>query len=171
MRVKCEENSRFAAGLIGEELEDGAELGFDAGVEGGFGIGGGRAEQGRLLAGHRLGGDDGGGGTARGFGRGGLGLGLDVFAGAFDGEAFLVEEVLDLEDRFDILAAVHAMVGAHLAGGDGGEFGFPIAEDVLLEAGELGDFADAEVELGGKLVGRADPGGEIGGVEAEKVFG
>ena len=92
-----------------------------------------------------------------------------MLAGTLNCVAFLVKQVLDFENRLDILAPVHAMVRAHLLGGNGGKLRLPIAENVLLEAGELGDLTDAKVELGRQFFSRPDAGGEIGRIKAKKV--
>jgi hypothetical protein len=135
----------------GEEGEEGFEFGADVGEAGGVGRGGGKE-----------------GGLARGFLDGGgfgavLAFVLEEGPGAFDGEALFVEEVLDFEDEFNVLAAVEALVGTGFFGVKGGEFGLPEAEDVLFDAGETADIADAEVEairdFGCRSVGRCRCGG------------
>jgi len=52
------------------------------------------------------------------------------FPGAFNGKALLIEEPLDFEDGLDIFAPEQTVTGSRFLGRDGGEFGFPIAEDV-----------------------------------------
>lgn len=88
----------------------------------------------------------------RGFGPGGgtaCGARVERLAGAGDGESLLVQEALDLEDKFDVAAAVKALAGAALVGLELGELGFPEAEDVGLDGANAGDVADFEVEAVG----------------------
>ena len=93
---------------------------------------------------------------ARGSGSGGFGLGgvgMERLAGALYGETLFVEQMLDAEQELYILAAVETVAGAGFFGGQGGEVGFPVAEDIGLYAEQSADFADAEVELIGDLGG------------------
>lgn len=103
------------------------------------------------------------GGGLRGWGGGGgdgetLVALAEMFAGAFDGEALLVEEAFDFEDEFDVFAAVLALVGAGFFGAEAVELGFPIAEDVGFNAGEAGDLAYFEIELIGDVGGGDEDG-------------
>src|SRR5215471_11137874 len=63
-----------------------------------------------------------------------------------DGEAFIVEQALDLEDQVDIFLAVHAVAARTFDRLEHGEFRFPIAKNEGLELSEAADFADA-IEL------------------------
>ena len=68
------------------------------------------------------------GGFANGYSIPG-GLIGQMFAGANDGEAFVVEETLDFEDRFDVFAAVEAMAAGTFYRLKRGELRFPVAQD------------------------------------------
>src|SRR5579862_2561607 len=70
-----------------------------------------------------------------------------MLARSGNGEAFVVEERFDTQDVLDVFFAVHALSGAALYGFDLGELGFPEAQNVGGKMAQLGDFADAEVEL------------------------
>src|SRR5215472_7694101 len=70
-----------------------------------------------------------------------------MLARASDGESFFVEQLLDAQHVLDVFAAIHALSGIAFDRFQQGEFSFPEAQDVGGQAAELGDFADAEVEL------------------------
>ena len=74
-------------------------------------------------------------------------LSLDDLTRARDRVALVVEKRLDVEDGFDIAAAVEALAGAALVGLELGELALPEAQDVGGDVAEARDFADAEVEL------------------------
>jgi hypothetical protein len=74
-----------------------------------------------------------------------------MFLGAFDGVAFLMQQSLDLEQSFDIPAAVQTMPGTRLAGANDRELGLPVTQDVWLDADDPRHFPDLEVQLVGQL--------------------
>src|SRR5262249_42018340 len=60
---------------------------------------------------------------------------------------FLVKQVLDLEEEFDLLPPVHPVPGPGLFRADRRKLGFPISQNVWLDADEAAHFPDAKVEL------------------------
>ncbi len=70
-----------------------------------------------------------------------------MFAGTGDREAFLVEEALDFENGFDVVAAIEAMAAGTFHGLERGKFSFPVAKDERLGGRQAADFADAEKTL------------------------
>ena len=126
----CNENSvslAFEKGQDGEELfveiEEKLALGAEGGLAAGWSVGVADRLDGLAVAG--------------GFVR-------EIFAGTGDREAFFVEQALDFEDGFDVLAAVEALAAGALDGLERGEFGFPEAQDKSLGGREAADFPDAE---------------------------
>ena len=78
-----------------------------------------------------------------------------MLTSALNGEALLVEQGLDFENQLHILAAIQAVTRSGFLGTQCGELGLPEAQDVGLDARELGDIADAEIELVGNFGARA----------------
>jgi hypothetical protein len=74
-------------------------------------------------------------------------LTFEDLAGSGDGVALVVEEALDAEGHFDVAATVETLAGAAFVGLELRELALPETEDVGGNVAELGDFADAEVEL------------------------
>ena len=74
-------------------------------------------------------------------------LTFEDLTGAGDGVALVVEETLDTEGHFDVAAAVETLAGAAFVRFELRKLALPEAEDVGGNVAELGDFADAEVEL------------------------
>ena len=74
-------------------------------------------------------------------------LTFEDLTGARDGVALVVEEALDAQGHFDVAAAVEALAGAAFVRLELRKFALPEAENVGRDVAELGDFADAEVEL------------------------
>src|ERR1700733_15842134 len=74
-------------------------------------------------------------------------LTFEDLTGARDGVALVVEEALDSQGHFNVAAAVEALAGAAFVRLELREFALPEAENVGRDVAELGDFADAEVEL------------------------
>src|SRR5258705_3660427 len=64
---------------------------------------------------------------------------------ALDGEAARVQEVLAVHQGADLLGAIHAVPRPILARTQAPELRLPVAEDVRLDADELGDFADRAI--------------------------
>ena len=83
---------------------------------------------------------------ARHAGGGAISGGLigEMFAGADDGETLVVEKALDLENGFDVLAAIKAMSAGAFHGLKRGKFRFPVAQDESFCRGQAAHFADAE---------------------------
>jgi hypothetical protein len=77
----------------------------------------------------------------------GFRLGAKLLARAHDGEALLVEQLLDVCDAFYVASAVHTLAGAALYGFELREFALPEAEHVSRQAAQGGNFAYAEVEF------------------------
>lgn len=70
-------------------------------------------------------------------------------AGAGEGVALGVDQALDLQNQFDLAAAVKAVAGSALIGFELGKLRFPKAQDVGLEAADAGDITNFEVETVG----------------------
>src|SRR5271167_3055467 len=69
---------------------------------------------------------------------------FEMFPCAGDCKTFVVEQALDLENRFDVFAAIEAMSAGTLHRLQHGKFGFPIAQDEGLSGRQPADFADAK---------------------------
>ena len=72
---------------------------------------------------------------------------LEDLAGAGNGVALVVEEALDAQRHFDVATAIEALTGAAFVGFELRKLALPETQDVGGDVAELGDFADAEVEL------------------------
>jgi len=70
-----------------------------------------------------------------------------MLAGAGDRETFLVEEALDFENGFDVVAAVEAMAAGTFYRLERRELGFPVAQDEGFRRRQTAYFADAEKAL------------------------
>ena len=70
-----------------------------------------------------------------------------MFARAGDSESFVVEQALDLENGFDVFAAIQAVAAWAFNRLQRGKFGFPIAKDERFGRGDAADFTDAEKTL------------------------
>ena len=68
----------------------------------------------------------------------------EMFAGADDRETLVIEKPLDLENGFDVLAAIKAVTAGTLHRLERGEFGFPVAQHESFCRGQTAHFADAE---------------------------
>jgi hypothetical protein len=64
-----------------------------------------------------------------------------------DRESLFVEKLLDAQDAFDILAAIHALAGAALDGLELGKFRLPKTQNVSRKLAEFGHFANAKIQL------------------------
>src|ERR1700722_2669108 len=64
-----------------------------------------------------------------------------------DGKAVFVEKLLDPYHRFHVALTVHALPGAAFDGLELRKLGFPETQHVGRQAAEIGDFANAEIEL------------------------
>lgn len=62
-------------------------------------------------------------------------------------EPLAVEQILDPQQKFNILALVEPLLGPTFSGAQGREFTFPIAQDVRLYSNQFGDFSNLEVKL------------------------
>jgi hypothetical protein len=85
-------------------------------------------------------------------------LTFEDLPGAGDGVSLVVEKALDAEGHFDVAATVEALAGAAFVWLELRELALPETEDVSGDVAELGDLADAEVEL----VRDVGPGGRGG---------
>ena len=65
-------------------------------------------------------------------------------ARARNGETFVVKETFDLENGFDVFAAIEAVTAETFHRLQRGKFGFPVTEDESFGRSEAADFADAE---------------------------
>src|SRR6185312_1675733 len=74
-------------------------------------------------------------------------FGFEDLARAGNGVALVVKKRLDTQHHLDVAAAVEALAGAAFVRLKLGKFAFPETKDVCRKIAELGDFADAEVEL------------------------
>ena len=72
-----------------------------------------------------------------------------MLARARDGEAFLVQKLLDPQNRFHVLAAVHALAGIALHRFQLRKFGFPKTQNVRRQMAEFRDLSNAEIKLVG----------------------
>src|ERR1700693_2304503 len=70
-----------------------------------------------------------------------------MFARADNGETFVIEKALNLENGFNILATIQPMTTGALHGLKRGKFRLPIAQNKRFCRGEAADFADAEQTL------------------------
>jgi len=68
----------------------------------------------------------------------------EMFAGANDGETLVIEKALDLENSFDVLAAIKAVAAGALHGLKRRKLRFPVAQDESLRRGQAAYFSDAE---------------------------
>src|ERR1022692_1659043 len=70
-----------------------------------------------------------------------------MLAGPGDGEALVVEQLLDAQHIFHVTLTIHSLPGAALDRPELRELGFPEAQHVSRETAKAGYFTDAEVEL------------------------
>jgi hypothetical protein len=147
-----------ARGLDGEQGGDVAELGAGVSDGGGDGV----AAAACLGIGRGKPRDGGGGLILMSFQDrlnlgNGLGLGgqsaavvlIEGLASASEGVALDLDETLDLDDEFNFTAAVEALAGSTLVGLQLRKLRLPEAEDIGLQAADLGHIADFEVETVG----------------------
>src|SRR5688500_5900887 len=73
-------------------------------------------------------------------------LGLQSLLGPRDGEALLVEKLLDAQHGVDVAPAVDPLPRAVLRRGQRGKLRFPVPQDIGLGVGYLADLADLEEE-------------------------
>jgi hypothetical protein len=78
----------------------------------------------------------------------GVGL-LQRLTGAGEGVALGVDQVLDLQDQFNIFAAIESLAGSTFVGLEQGKQRLPKAQDIGFEAADAGYIADFEVEAVG----------------------
>src|SRR6185503_20364416 len=76
-----------------------------------------------------------------------------MLARAIDGEALLIQQMLDLQQQLDVLAPVQSVTGAGFFGTQRRKFRLPVAEHVSFEPEHSADFADSKEELIGNLWG------------------
>jgi len=77
----------------------------------------------------------------------GVGVTCEEPARSGDSEALIVEQALDLEDRFDVFAAIEPVTAWAFYRLQRRKFGFPVAQNKGLGRGKAADFADAEKSL------------------------
>ena len=83
------------------------------------------------------------------------GFGFELLLRTGDREALVVEQLLDAQDRLDVLAPIDALAGAVLGRRQGRELRLPVAQDVRLGVGDLADLTDLEKQLvGDRLIPR-----------------
>ena len=70
-----------------------------------------------------------------------------MLAGAGNRETFLVEQALDFENGFDVVAPIEAMAARTFYRLQRGEFGLPVAQNESFRRRETAYFADAEKAL------------------------
>ena len=80
-----------------------------------------------------------------------VGVARQKSARAGDSEAFVVEQALNLENSFDVLAAIQAMATGAFHRLQRGEFGLPVTKNEGLGCCEPAHFTDAEKSLFRKL--------------------
>jgi hypothetical protein len=71
----------------------------------------------------------------------------ELFSGAGDGEAAIVEKLSDFQNRFDVLPLIYTMTGFGFARNQVGKLRFPESEYIGLNANDLADLTDAEEEF------------------------
>ena len=74
---------------------------------------------------------------------------LSVFQrgpGAGDGKTLVVQQGLNPVDQLDVLQLIDPVAGPILLGSKGREFLFPEAQDVGLDLGDVGNFADGVIQ-------------------------
>ena len=72
-----------------------------------------------------------------------------MLAGACDGEFAPIQQVLDREDLFDLLAGVETLARGGPFGADFRELRLPEPQDVSRHPCDLADFPDFKIELVG----------------------
>ena len=72
---------------------------------------------------------------------------LQPFLGSRDGEFFLVEEFLHLQDQFQVPFPVQPLLGVGPRRVDDLEFGLPVAKHLGLDPGDLADLSNLIVKL------------------------
>src|SRR5262249_35063924 len=72
-------------------------------------------------------------------------------ARSIDGEALLIQKMLDAQQELDVFAPVKPVAGPGLLGAQGRELRLPVAQDVGLDAQHDAHFADAEKQFIGYL--------------------
>src|SRR5664280_3250138 len=70
-----------------------------------------------------------------------------MLAGPGDGEALVVEQLLDAQHIFHVTLTIHSLSGAALDRLELRELGLPEAQHVSRETAKAGYFTDAEIEL------------------------
>src|ERR1700726_4327601 len=70
-----------------------------------------------------------------------------MFASSDDGETFVVEEALNFENCFNVLAAIQAMPTRAFHGLERRKFRLPVAQDKRFCGSQAADFAYAEQTL------------------------
>ena len=73
--------------------------------------------------------------------------GVEKFARALNGVALVVEQALDFEHQFHVLATIQAVSLAGFLGPERGELRLPEAQNIRLNSSKAADFADAKVQL------------------------
>ena len=82
--------------------------------------------------------------------------------GAGEGVALGVDQVLDLQDQFNISAAIEPLTGSAFVGLELGKLRLPKAQDIGFEAADAGHIADLEVEaVGDRQASRERDPGEV----------
>src|ERR1035438_4003354 len=72
---------------------------------------------------------------------------LEMLAGPGDGEALVVEQLLDAQHILHVTLTIHSLPSAALDRLELRELRFPEAQHVSRETAKAGDFTDTEVEL------------------------
>jgi hypothetical protein len=90
-------------------------------------------------------------------------FGSQMLARASNREAFLIEQLFDVQNVFDVLAAIHALSGAAFHRLELGEFCLPESQNVRGQVAKAGNFADAEI----KFVGNQ----HVAGLHLRRSFG
>ena len=72
-----------------------------------------------------------------------------LLPGARDGEAFVIEKLLDAQHRLHVFASIHALAGAALDWLELRKFGLPEAQNVGGKLAQAGNFSDAEIKFVG----------------------
>src|SRR6266496_464698 len=70
-----------------------------------------------------------------------------LLPGSGNGEAFIIEKLLDAKGGFNILAAVHPLPGAAFDWFELREFSLPETEHVSRQTAKLGDLSDSELQF------------------------
>lgn len=72
---------------------------------------------------------------------------LKMLPGPFNRKSFLIEQTLDIQNDADIFLRIDAIAGAIFCRSQIGKLGFPVTQNVGLQAGDFTDLADGVIQF------------------------